>query len=187
MTTESTIAALIPPSNEVAAAPAGAEYAIRPMEESHIGQATSLISRAMNTEEGGYAAQTLHLHFSSRKSGIDDGRILYVLAGESRIVGVVGLHHYAWGPPENVWLSWFALDPLLQGQGLAPRLLDAVTTEARERHFMKFFIETYSTPEFARARAFYRVQGFEEVGTIPGWLPSGGSMVVLYKDLTPCA
>ena len=78
----------------------------------------------MNPEEGGYAAQTLHLHFSSRKSGIDDGRILYALANGPKIVGVVGLHHYAWGPPENVWLSWLALDPQLQDQGFAPRMLE---------------------------------------------------------------
>jgi len=187
MTTASTIATEAPASSPFHANALEAEFAFHPMQESQIGQAVSLISRAMNPEEGGYAAQTLHLHFSSRKSGIDDGRTIYVLARGPRIVGVVGLHHYAWGPPENVWLSWFALDPQLQGQGCAGRMLEAVIAKAKQNHFMKFFIETYSTTEFARARSFYRAQGFAEVGGIPGWLPDGGSMVVLYKDLTPCA
>ncbi len=160
--------------------------ALQPMRESHIGQAVSLISRTMNAEEGGYAAQTLHLHFSSRNHGVDDGRTLYVLMDGSQIIGLVGLHHYAWGPPENVWLSWFALDPLFQGQAIAQPMLEAAIAHARKHNFMKFFIETYSTPDFARARAFYRSQGFEEVGVIPEWLPRGGSMVVLYKDLSQC-
>ena len=187
MTTASIIATETPGSSRVHADALGAELALQPMQEAHIGQAVSLISRVMNPEEGGYAAQTLHLHFTSRKSGVDDGRILYVLTSGSRLAGVVGLHQYTWGPSENVWLSWFALDPLLQGQGFAARMLEAVMAEARQHHFMKLFIETYSTPEFARARAFYRAQGFAEVGGIPGWLPDGGSMVVLYKDLAQWA
>lgn len=163
------------------------EYVFAPMREEHIGRTVSLVSRAMNPEEGGYAAQTLHLHFSARKAGIDDGRVLHVLADRGRIVGTAGLHHYAWGPPENVWLSWFALDPNLHGRGLAASLLEAVAEDARQRNFMNLYIETYSTPLFARARGFYRAQGFAEVGGIPRWLPDGGSMVVFYKDLTSCA
>lgn len=159
---------------------------LRPMEEPEIGQAVTLISRAMNLEEGGYAAQTFHQHFSCRRQEIDDGRRVFVLAGGSKIIGVVGLHHYAWGPPENVWLSWFALDPPLHGQDIASFMMDAAIAEARNHHFMKLFIETYSTPEFARARAFYAAQGFAECGALPGWLPSGASMVVFYKDLTQC-
>ena len=49
---------------------------------------------------------------------------------------------------------------------------------------MKFFIETYSTPEFARARAFYEAQGFTQIGEIQSYLPNGGDMVIFYKDLT---
>ena len=186
MTTASTIASEALVSASSRASTSQTELALHPMQEANIGQAVSLISRAMNPEEGGYAAQTLHLHFSSRKNGVDDGRILYILTRCMKIVGVVGLHHYAWGPPENVWLSWFALDPQLQGQGLAGRMLGAVMDQARQHRFMKLFIETYSTPEFARARSFYRAQGFKQVGRIPCWLPDGGAMVVLYKDLSPC-
>jgi GNAT superfamily N-acetyltransferase len=158
---------------------------LRPMEEADIGQAVSLISRVMNPDEGGYAAQAMHLHFSCRRQGINDGRIFYVLSYGPRILGIVGLHHYAWGPPENVWLSWFALDPELQGQGIASRLLDAVIAEAKRHNFMKFFIETYDSPEFARARAFYRAQGFQEAASIPHWLPGGGAMVVFYREIAP--
>ena len=63
-------------------------------------------------------------------------------------------------------------------------LLDAITLEAKQHGYMKFFIETYSTPEFARARAFYEAQGFAQIGEIQSYLPNGGDMVVFYKDLT---
>ena len=99
------------------------------------------------------------------------------------MIGLAGLHHYCWGPPENVWLSWFAVEPERHGTGLGPLLLSAMTEEAQKRGFQRFFIETYSTPEFARARAFYAAQGFQEVAKIPTWLSNGGDMVVFLKNL----
>ena len=144
----------------------------------------ALVARAMNPDEGQYARKTFEHHFACRHHGIDDGRTLFVLTRGSEVLGIVGLHSQPWGPPENVWLSWFAVDPLLQGRGLGSAMLDAVTREARHRHFMKFYIETYSTQEFARARAFYRARGFRPVGQVESYLPDGGNMVVYYKPLT---
>lgn len=185
MTTASNIASATLPSGRkrVSALPNG--FALRPLEERDIGPVVSLVCRAMNPDEGGYAAQTLHLHFASRKSGVDDGRLLYVLGKGPTVAGIVGLRGNAWGPPENAWLSWFALDPSLQGQGLGAAMLEAVTRKARQRHFMKLYVETYSTPEFARARALYRARGFRQVGRIQSVMPGGGNVVVFYKPLAP--
>jgi GNAT superfamily N-acetyltransferase len=130
------------------------------MVQSDIGSVARLIGHAMNADEGKQALDTFDAHFSSKSHGIDDGRSYYVLAQDIDARGVVGLHQYLWGPPENVWLAWFAVDPELHGRGLGAFLLDAITHKAKQLGYMKFFIETYSTPEFDRARAFYRAKGF---------------------------
>lgn len=148
-----------------------------------VAQAAALVSRTMNPDEGRYALETLRNHVRGQKLGVHDGRALYVLTNAAAVAGLVGLHFYVWGPPENVWLSWFALDPHLHGRGLGTRLLQAAMNEARHQHHMKLFVETYSTPEFARARAFYLARGFTKVGTVRSYLPNGGSMVVFYKSL----
>ena len=94
-----------------------AGLALRPMVERDIGDAVCLISRAMNAREGNQAQETLRFHFSCRRHGIDDGRRYYILTQGSAINGIAGLHHYVWGPPENVWLAWFAVEPGLVNAG----------------------------------------------------------------------
>ena len=147
--------------------------------------ATRLIRRAMSTTEARQALETFHFHFGCEHHGLEDGRTYYVLPDSTSIRGLVGLHRYIWGPPENVWLAWFAVDPDLQGQGLGSLLLQAVVREAQSRAFSKLFVETYSTPEFDAARRFYRSHAFVEVGSIESYLPCGGDMVVFCRHLTP--
>lgn len=144
-----------------------------------------LIRRAMDGDEARQARQTFRFHFACRRHGLDDGRAYYVLAAATSLCGLVGLHHYHWGPPENVWLAWFAVDPAWQGRGLGTLLLEAMTHEARRLGYKKLFIETYSTPVFARARAFYRSQGFIQAGTVRSYLSGdAGDMVVFLKNLS---
>jgi len=145
--------------------------------------AVDLISRAMIAEEGAYAEKTFREYFASRAYAIDDGRELFVLADGDKIIGITGLHHYVWGPPTNVWLSWFAVDPEVHGRGLGSRLMAATLELARERGFSQLFIETYSSPTFEKARAFYAARGFERVGAIRGYMPDGAEMVVFRRAL----
>lgn len=154
------------------------------MEESDIDAAVRLIGRAMNTDEGLQALETFRFHFACKRHGIDDGRRYYVLVESRAVEGIVGLHHYVWGPAENVWLAWFAVDPDCRGRGVGTLLLDGATENARRLGYWKVFIETYSTPEFADARAFYRAKGFVRAGRVQSYLANGGDMVVFYKDLT---
>lgn len=153
------------------------------MSEGQIDEAVRLISTAMNIEEGNQARATFDRHFECKRLGIDDGRTYQVLLLDDIVKGISGLHHYSWGPRENVWLAWFAVDPSLHGQGLGSLLLNAVTQMARQAGYVKFFIETYSTPDFARARNFYEAQGFQPAGHVDSYLPDGGDMIVYYKDL----
>ena len=151
---------------------------LRPMLICDVALAAALIGRAMNEEEQGYAEKVFKEHFESRRLGFDDGRSLFVLTVGEALIGITGLHHYAWGPPENVWLSWFAVDPEYQGRGFGKLLLRRAIDAARSRGFRKMFIETYSSPTFDKARRFYTAQGFNEVGGVRNYLPDGADMVV---------
>lgn len=159
----------------------GAE--LRPMEEYQAEAVASLVARTMNADEGEQARKTIAFHHACLRHGIDDGRAYYVLSAGPSVVGVAGLHHYVWGPGENVWLAWFAVAPEAQAKGIGRRLLEAVTDEARSLGYRKLFVETYSTPEFARARACYEALGFERAGIVARYLPEGGDMVVFVREL----
>ena len=153
------------------------------MNEVDVDACVHLIRQAMNGDEALQARETFRFHFACRRQGFDDGRAYYVLTGPVLIIGLVGLHRYLWGPPENVWLAWFAVDPAFQRQGLGTYLLRHAIGQARRQGRRQFLIETYASPEFARARAFYQAQGFTEVGRIRAYLPNGADMVVYAKTL----
>jgi GNAT superfamily N-acetyltransferase len=158
--------------------------ALRRMVDSDVPVCVDLISRSMNAEEGAMAAETFRFHFACRHAGLDDGRQYQVLPRGDQIVAITGLHHYHWGPPENVWLAWFAIDPAWQGTGLGQSLIGMMENLALASGFRKLLIETYSTPTFARARGFYRKMGYAEMGMIRRYLPCGGDMIVFAKNLT---
>lgn len=145
---------------------------------------TNLIGQTMNESEGYQALQTFQFHFDCNSVGINDGRSYYVFMEDNSIVGVVGLHHEIWGPPESVWLAWFAVRPDMRSRGVGGTLLDFVIEKAKIQGYMKLFIETYSTPEFSAARTFYRARGFSVAGGVKNYLPGGGTMVIFAKELS---
>ena len=151
---------------------------LRPLRPADLPATAQLIGRAMNLEEQAYAERVFAQYFESQRLGIDDGRSLLVLVSGDALIGITGLHHYAWGPPENVWLSWFAVDPVYQGRGFGSRLLHEAIGAARSRGFRKMFIETYSSATFERARGFYTVRGFKQIGVVENYLPDGAAMIV---------
>lgn len=160
-----------------------AELSIEPMRAGHIDEAVELVARAMNPAEGRWAHKTMQYHFDCLKHAIDDGRSYYVWQRAQRLCGLVGLHHYHWGPERNVWLSWFAVDPELQRQGYGAALLAAIERIALEKGYDRFLVETYDHDDFASARAFYLAQGFAEAGRIDDYIGDGSDMVVFSKTL----
>lgn len=153
------------------------------MQGTDIDQAVSLIGESMNEQEALWSRDTFDYYFAMQKARIDSGRDYYVWRFDNAVCGLVGLHRYLWGPRENVWLSWFAVKPSLQGRGVGTSLLNAAQDKARERGFTKMLIETYEGPDFACARAFYENRGFAKTGEIRDYLPSGESMVVFSRGL----
>ncbi|GMW03106.1 MAG: hypothetical protein AMXMBFR84_42420 [Candidatus Hydrogenedentota bacterium] len=158
--------------------------AFRGLQEADLQLVCGLIGAAMNSDEEHQAHTTLITHLNCQKNGIPDGRVYELLLVDNSVAGIGGLHHYAWGPPKNVWLAWFAVDPRKQGQGLGTRLLNRLLDRARHDGFKKLYVETYSSPEFQKARDFYCARGFRLGGYVTSYLPSGDDMVVYYKDLT---
>lgn len=156
---------------------------LEPMSEGDIEAATGLVARAMNADEGRWAVRTMQFHFGSQAHGLDDGRMYYVFKQGGLIVGLVGLHHVIWGPEQNVWLAWFAVDPECQGQGLGRELLAAIERVAVGKGFQKLLIETYAHADFDKARRFYERNGFRQAGQVCDYLPDGSPMVVYAKRL----
>jgi GNAT superfamily N-acetyltransferase len=154
-----------------------------PMTEADIEAAASLVRRAMNEDEGRWARRTMDFHFGCRSHGLDDGRSYFVWRLGEQVVGLVGLHHTIWGPEENVWLAWFAVDPDYQGQGLGLKLLSEVERLAEHLGFAKLMVETYEHPDFDRARRFYERNRFEQTGRIDEYLADGSAMIVYAKRI----
>ncbi len=153
------------------------------MREEDIDEAIQLISLAMNEEEGEWARKTMRFHFGCKEYQEVDGRDYFVWRSGQKIKGLVGLHHYIWGPRENVWLSWFAVDPDLQRQGIGRKLLGSIEKIAERKGYTKFLVETYRHSDFDKARAFYTASGFKEMGQISDYLPDGSEMVVYGKKI----
>lgn len=156
---------------------------LREMSEKDISDACQLIALSMNADEAKWARKTMFYHFKCKENDLDDGRYYFTYLIEQHICALVGLHHYAWGPEENVWLAWFAVHPRFQRQGIGRAMLKAIEKKARSLGYSKLFVETYNQPEFEDALKFYQACGFIKAGAISDYLPSSHAMIVFKKDL----
>jgi ribosomal protein S18 acetylase RimI-like enzyme len=159
------------------------EFKLVPMASADVEAAVELIRIAMNQHEADWARRTLRFHFSSAAHALDDGRSYFLSRQGDRLIGMVGLHSYIWGPTRNVWLAWFAVHPDHHGRGLGTRLLAEVEKMAVEMGYEKFFVETYDSDDFEKARAFYQARGFSEAGRVRDYLPDGSAAIIYQKRL----
>ncbi len=153
------------------------------MTEEDVDEALVLVSTATNEDEGRWARDTMDFHFECLKHGLDDGREYFVWRQDCKVSGLVGLHHYSWGPEENVWLGWFAVHPSCQRRGVGRRLLQLIESIALNMGYRKLFVETYRHSDFDKARQFYAANGFSEVGGVSDYLQDGSDMVVYGKRI----
>jgi len=151
-----------------------------PMLAGHIDAATEIMALGRDETVGARARATFELHFRLKELGVDDGRSYFVWLQDGAIAGVTGLHHYTWGPDENVWLAYFGVHPDFGRRGIGAAMLTEMQRLARAK-YGRFFIETHGANE--RAHRFYRSQGFREAGSIAGYNPDGAPMKVFVRDL----
>jgi GNAT superfamily N-acetyltransferase len=159
------------------------EIGLQKMSAGDIDSAVELIASAMNCHEAAWAKTTMEFHFECLRHKLIDGRSYYIWKEGDSIVGLAGLHNYIWGPKENVWLAWFAVDPAYQGKGYGSRMLSEIEKLAVSMGYKKFFVETYDNPVFDKARSFYRARGFFKAGLVNNYLPDNSPMVVYQKLL----
>ncbi|MBN1545105.1 MAG: GNAT family N-acetyltransferase [Syntrophaceae bacterium] len=154
------------------------------MTSNDIKPAVLLIADIMDDGEAEYAHITMRHHFNCKMLSLHDGREYYTLKNRgNHLLGLLGLHHYEWGPHENVWLAWFGICQELRGQGIGKNLINFAEEFAYDRGYRKLFIETYSGPVFKDARVFYEKSGFRQAGTIANYMPNGDDMLIYYKKL----
>lgn len=159
------------------------DIVVEKMRRCDVCEAVALVGVSMNADEAGFALDTMKAYFDGLEHGICTGRAYYVYKDGGKVQGLVGLHHYSWGPRENVWLSWFAVDPAMQGRGVGKAMMAFIEDEAREKGYKKLFVETYEGAGFEKAHRFYAGVGFEQVGRVDGYLSDGAAMVVYGKGL----
>lgn len=156
---------------------------LKEMQEEEAAEVVDIISKAMNKNEGRCAKDTIRFHFFAKKNNIDDGRGYFVSKLGKKIIGVVGLHHYIWGPKEITWLGWFAVEPKCQGRGIGTYMMKKICKIAKEKGYKKLLIETYSADDFKKARGFYEKVGFKGIGRIKDYLGKNKDMLVYGRNL----
>ena len=109
-------------------------------------------------------------------TGHDDGRWLTIFARDDAGQIVAGLHGWTWGQTGFVQTLWVRED--LRGRGLGARLLATAEMEAGRRGCREVQLDTHSY----QAPGFYRRQGYEVIGELPGW-PEQTTRIFLRKTL----
>jgi GNAT superfamily N-acetyltransferase len=109
--------------------------------------------------------------------GCDDGRWLAIFVRDAANDLAAGLHGWTWAGVGFVQTLWVRPDQ--RGKGLGARLLTAAEAEAARRGCAEMHLDThsYQVPEF------YRHQGYEKIGELPGW-PRGTTRIYFRKPLT---
>ncbi len=85
---------------------------------------------------------------------------------------------------DGVWdLYWIAVDPAVQGQGVAQRLQDATESQLRSAGGRLVLAETSSLPNYAAARVFYLRQGYQLYDRITDFYKPGDDRLTFGKRL----
>ena len=85
---------------------------------------------------------------------------------------------------EGTWnLLAIAVDPCHQGKGIGATLLAHIERELTERGQRVLLVETSGLPQFARTRAFYSDNAYDEEARIRDFYAAGDDKVVYWKAL----
>ncbi|MBL8683166.1 MAG: GNAT family N-acetyltransferase [Myxococcales bacterium] len=85
---------------------------------------------------------------------------------------------------DRVWyLTMIAVAPSAQGSGLGSATLSHVEQVLRASGQRLLLIETSSTPQYERTRAFYAKHGYTREAVVRDYFTDGDDMVLFRKDL----
>jgi GNAT superfamily N-acetyltransferase len=122
----------------------------------------------LRIESGPRLEDVAHLNdrlyeFNAAAAGVDDGQWLAIFVRDAAGELEAGLHGWTWGRTGFVETLWVRADR--RGAGLGARLLAAAEGEAARRGCREMQLATHSY----QAPGFYRRQGYEQIGELPGW------------------
>ena len=132
-------------------------------------EALPLMKATMPDDVYQYAAEDL---------SVNTGCTLYGYYQDNALVGVCGWCFDG----RSYWVSWTAVSPQCQRQGVGQALLDVVMRELYD-YADDVYVETYEHHDFYAAIKFYWKNGFRLCGYRENALSTGDSVLYLKKQL----
>jgi len=160
----------------------GKNEKITKITKKHLLQAYRIIDLAMGEGFAKAAKWNFEHHFKCKDHGVDDGHVWFGYFIGNKLVGIIGLEKMNKGL-YDVGLSWFAVHPQYQKQGIGTALLRYVESYAKRKGVKLIEVETYLTRTFRKAIFFYLSHGFKFKGTIIDFLPDGTAALYFHKKL----
>lgn len=142
-----------------------------------------IIHRTLSAADAAAAKKTYDAHFFCKENRVDDGRHYFIILHEEQLIGTCGLHHYTWGPEENVWGGWLSVAPEYQRKGYGMTAFKKTLEMAKTLGYKKFFIETSNDLLTEKARNLYERLGFVQAGSVSKYWPDNIDMLVYSIDL----
>lgn len=117
-----------------------------------------------------------------RRAGPCELRLFGVRGDGATVMGFVA---YGLAPLTDgtMDISWLAVDPDCQGEGVGAALIEHVCDDARRIGARQVVVETSSTERYERARRAYGRMGFEEVSRVPNYYQDGDDRIILVRKL----
>lgn len=84
---------------------------------------------------------------------------------------------------KSIWMSYFAVDPKIQRQGLGGILLDGLLMVCKKEKYQRLFVETYSGDAWQSARNFYESHSFRFAGYLKNYLDDNSDAIYYCKDV----
>ncbi len=141
----------------------------------------AMTSEALRVEDDPRPEDTAFLdarlyEFNAAATGVDDGCWLAIFVRDAGGEIVAGMHGWTWGGTGFVQTLWVRSD--LRGHGLASRIMAEAEAEAVRRGCHQMHLDSHGY----QAPGFYRRQGYEAIGELPGW-PGDDTRIFFRKAL----
>lgn len=146
------------------------------LEQKHAPLIVDLVCRTMGPEVCEHCKKAL-------EGPIDPGRRkLYGLLDGDRLLSVCG-YYKGFYSDKRLFISWFAVDPMLQRRGVGAEMINHIERTVKESGVRWLYVETYDNETFRKANNFYRKCGYRHAGHLKNYLDDGSDALYYMKDL----